>query len=533
MSRRKTSAPQGASAPQKASLPQGASVPQNTSGPQGASAPQNASLPQGVTATQGATVPQGVTATQSATVPQGTTVPQGITLSQGASAPRDVSVPQNTSVPQGASVPQDASVLTVCPAEKEAQEQGRLCSAACSPEQGGARGEGRGASILPQAGAGGDASGRGRRFGRRERVGILLALLAAALYAIQSPFSKILLDEMPPTLMAGFLYLGAGAGMLVAACFRRILPHAESAARFAVGDLPYIVGMIVLDIAAPILLLFGLRSTTAANASLLNNFEIVATALIALLLFRETIAPRLWAGIAFITASCALLSAFDFSALTFSPGSLLILLAAACWGLENNCTRKLSSKDPLKIVLLKGVFSGAGSLAIGFAVGERLSSAWSVAAVMGVGLVAYGLSIFFYVYAQRRLGAARTSAYYAVAPFIGTLLSLAVFQVWPHFTYWIALGLMGVGAWLSSSDAPLFPRRPKRSAQRRERMGRIGRPRGRGSAALRVGPLPAPRGRRTAPRKKQGRKGRAWTDGNERRACGRTGMSVARVDGRE
>mgnify|MGYP006069979707 FL=1 len=291
------------------------------------------------------------------------------------------------------------------------------------------------------------------------RAGILLALLAAALYAVQSPFSKILLDYMSPTLMAGFLYLGAGIGMGAIAFFRRAAHRPRGGERFVKADLPFVLGMIVLDIVAPILLLFGLRSTTAANASLLNNFEIVATALIALLLFKEAIAPRLWAGIAFVTASCALLSAVDLSAFDFSPGSLLILLAAVCWGLENNCTRRLASKDPLEIVLLKGIFSGGGSIAIGLLAGERLSSAWSVFAVLGVGLVAYGLSIFFYVYAQRRLGAARTSAYYAVAPFIGVLLSLLLFREWPHFTFWIALVLMGLGAWLSASDGPLFPRR--------------------------------------------------------------------------
>lgn len=132
-----------------------------------------------------------------------------------------------------------------------------------------------------------------------------------------------------------------------------------------------------------------------------------------------------------------------------------------CWGVENNCTRKLSSKDPLEIVLLKGIFSGLGSLAIGLCVGERVTALWSVFAVLGVGFVAYGLSIFFYVYAQRKLGAARTSAYYAIAPFIGALLSLIIFRDVPHYTYFIALGLMVVGAWLCSNDEPVFKKKNK------------------------------------------------------------------------
>ena len=284
----------------------------------------------------------------------------------------------------------------------------------------------------------------------------MLALLAAALYAVNSPISKILLDYMPPTLMAGFLYVGAGVGITIIALIRKIRKTEHTEMKLTKRDLPYTVAMILLDIAAPVCLLFGLKSTTAANASLLNNFEIVATAIIALVIFKEKISFRLWLGILFVTLSCALLSFEDISSLQFSYGSLLILLACVCWGFENNCTRKISSKDPLQIVLLKGIFSGLGSVAIGLCIGERVTVLWSVFAVLGVGFVAYGLSIFFYVYAQRILGAARTSAYYAVAPFIGTLLSFAFFPEMPDHTYFIALGLMIIGAWLSSRDKPIF-----------------------------------------------------------------------------
>ncbi len=286
--------------------------------------------------------------------------------------------------------------------------------------------------------------------------GIFLAILAAALYAINSPFSKLLLDYMPSTLMAGFLYIGAGLGMGVIALFRRLKKVERTEEKITKADLPYTMAMIFLDIAAPIFLLLGLSYTSAANASLLNNFEIVATALIALVIFKERISPRLWLGILFVAVSCALLSIEDISSLKISFGSLLILLACVCWGVENNCTRKLSAKDPLEIVLLKGTFSGLGSVIIGLCIGERITTLWSVLAVLAVGCVAYGLSIFFYVYAQRLLGAARTSAYYAIAPFIGTLLSLLIFRELPGYTYFIALGIMIIGAWLCSSDEPIF-----------------------------------------------------------------------------
>ncbi len=293
-------------------------------------------------------------------------------------------------------------------------------------------------------------------------VGILLAILAAALYAINAPFSKLLLDFMPSTLMAGFLYLGAGLGMGAVALFRKIGKGKATEQKITKAELPYTVAMIVLDIAAPVFLLLGLSYTTAANASLLNNFEIVATALIALAIFKEAISARLWTGIVFVVSSCVLLSFEDISALQFSFGSLFILLACICWGVENNCTRKLSSKDPLQIVLLKGIFSGLGSVVIGLVVGERITHLWSVFAVLGVGCVAYGFSIFVYVYAQRLLGAARTSAYYAISPFIGVALSLLIFRDMPKITFFAALALMAVGAWLCSSDQPIFKKKGKR-----------------------------------------------------------------------
>ncbi len=294
------------------------------------------------------------------------------------------------------------------------------------------------------------------------KTGIFLAVLAAALYALNAPLSKLLLSYMPPTLMAGFLYLGAGMGMGVIALIRKAKRSEEKESKLTKKELPFTLAMIALDIAAPIFLLLGLNATTAANASLLNNFEIVATAVIALVFFQERISWRLWLGIACVTLSCMLLSFEDVTSLQFSYGSLFILLACVCWGIENNCTRKISSKDPLQIVLLKGIFSGLGSVLIGLSIGEELVNGWSVFAVLGVGFVAYGLSIFFYVYAQRLIGAARTSTYYAVAPFIGVLISLIIFGTIPGWIFFAALFVMALGAWLSSSDKPFKKGKEKR-----------------------------------------------------------------------
>lgn len=278
------------------------------------------------------------------------------------------------------------------------------------------------------------------------------AFLAAALYALNSPISKLLLDAVPPTMMAAFLYLGAGVGVAGMGLFRRAVGRPGREDKLSRGDLVPTVAMVVLDIAAPICLMLGLSMTTAANAALLNNFEIVATSLIALLAFRERISPRLWGAIGLVTLASIILSFEDMSSLSFSAGSLWVLAACVCWGLENNCTRRLSDKDPLEIVVIKGFGSGLGALGIAFATGEGLPALGAVFGALALGFVAYGLSIYFYIYAQRDLGAAKTSTYYAVAPFIGAALSLLIFAELPGAAYLVALAVMAAGTWLASRD---------------------------------------------------------------------------------
>ena len=201
---------------------------------------------------------------------------------------------------------------------------------------------------------------------------VFRAVLAAALYALNAPVSKLLLQNAPPTMMAGFLYLGAGIGMAFMGLIRNRTGHGLQEMDLTKKDLPFLLGMVLLDIAAPIFLMIGLTRTAAANASLLNNFEIAATSLIALLIFKEKIGKQLWLAIGLITLSSILLSVKDASSFQFSVGSLFVLAACVCWGLENNCTRCLSKSDPLEIVVIKGFGSGIGSVAIGLAIGETL-----------------------------------------------------------------------------------------------------------------------------------------------------------------
>lgn len=285
---------------------------------------------------------------------------------------------------------------------------------------------------------------------RNKLTAICYAIAAAAFYALNVPCAKLLLEHMAPTFLAAFLYLGAGIGVGTMYLLHRRTE--KTAERLTKADLPYTVGMVLLDIMAPILLMLGVRLGTAANASLLGNFEIVATTVIALLLFRETVSRKLWTAIGLITLSSMILSFGGEGSLRFSVGSLFVLGAAVCWGLENNCTRSISGKSTYQIVTIKGFGSGIGSLLIALTVGETMPPIRCLLPALLLGFVAYGLSIFTYIRAQKTLGAAKTSAYYAIAPFISSFLSFVLLKEPLTWTYLIALAVMIAGTAFAAAD---------------------------------------------------------------------------------
>ena len=285
---------------------------------------------------------------------------------------------------------------------------------------------------------------------KQKTTAILYALLAAVFYAINVPVSKMLLRNVGPRTMAALMYLGAGIGIGILSMFNK--KDREKSERLSRKDLPFVIGMIALDIAAPIFLMLGISYGSSANASLLGNFEIVATTVIALFIFKEAVSKRLWAAIALITLSSILLSFEGTDSFNFSYGSLFVIAATVCWGFENNCTRNISSKSTYEIVVLKGIFSGLGALVIALIQREPIPGIWYIGSALILGFVAYGLSIFLYVRAQNVLGAAKTSAYYAVAPFVGAFLSFVVLREQLSWRYFAAVVIMLAGSALVVAD---------------------------------------------------------------------------------
>ncbi len=282
---------------------------------------------------------------------------------------------------------------------------------------------------------------------------IIQALLAALLFGASAPLSKLLLGEIDPIPLAAFLYLGSGIGSWLMFAIRQAGSRGKvTEAHLSRADLPWLAGAILAGgVAAPILLLIGLDNTPASTASLLLNFEVVATALIALLAFKEAVDRRILWAVGLITLASIMLSWVGGN-WGVSLSALGILAACFLWGLDNNFTRQISAKNPLVIVGVKGLLAGGFSLVLALALGKPLPGLGMIILAMLVGVVCYGLSIQFFILALRGLGAARTGALFGIAPFAGTALSLLFLREQPQVIFWAALPLMLLGAWLMLTE---------------------------------------------------------------------------------
>jgi drug/metabolite transporter (DMT)-like permease len=278
-------------------------------------------------------------------------------------------------------------------------------------------------------------------------VGVQAALAAAVLFGAGTPAAKLMLGEVSPWLLAGLLYLGSGVGLGLYRIIRR-----APRVRLTRGEwLPLGGAVFFGGMAGPVLLMFGLSGMPASGASLLLNAEGVATALLAWFVFRENFDRRIALGMAAIVAGAVVLSIPTGAEFGSVWPALAILAACLCWGIDNNLTRKIALTDATWLAAVKGGVAGPVNLALAFLLGATLPPAWSVAAAMGVGLLAYGVSLVLFIVAMRHVGTARAGAYFSIAPFFGAVLALALGEA-VTIPLVIAALLMALGVWLHLTE---------------------------------------------------------------------------------
>ena len=227
------------------------------------------------------------------------------------------------------------------------------------------------------------------------------------------------------------------------------------------SDVPWLIGVTLFGgFLAPVTLILSLPGTAAATAALLLNFEAVVTTLIATAVFGEWVSRRVWVALGCITASCIILTHDPAGGLALSLPALGILLTCLFWGVDNNLGQRLSAKDPLIVISIKGIGSGTVTLLFALAAGESLPGPVTAGAAMIVGFLCYGgLTSILFLLALRGIGAARAGSLLAVSPFFGVFFSLLLFAELPAGAFYIALPIMALGAWLLVSEEHSHPHR--------------------------------------------------------------------------
>jgi drug/metabolite transporter (DMT)-like permease len=283
--------------------------------------------------------------------------------------------------------------------------------------------------------------------------GILVAILAAILFGISTPFAKLLLGNMPPVLLAGLLYLGSGVGLSILYLVRRQRSAEASEAGLTRKDMPWLAGAVFFGgVLGPVLLMLGLSSTPASSASLLLNLEGVFTALLAWFVFHENFDRRIALGMVLIVAGGVILSWQGAEGFSLPVGSLAIAGACFCWGIDNNLTQKVSASDPYQVTAIKGAVAGTVNLIVALSLGAKFPPAGTVAGALVVGFFGYGLSLVLFVLALRYIGTARTGAYFSLAPFVGAVVSLLLLHEAVSPLFLLSASFMGIGVWLHLTE---------------------------------------------------------------------------------
>jgi drug/metabolite transporter (DMT)-like permease len=284
--------------------------------------------------------------------------------------------------------------------------------------------------------------------------GALLALLSALLFGASTPFAKLLLDQVDPWMLAGILYLGSGAGLLLVEGARRLggLKGGREARLRGIQWGWLALAILFGGVLAPGLLMYGLAGASAAAAALLLNLEAIFTALLAWFVFGESFDRRIALGMAAISAGALVLSWPGQAAAGHPTAVLAIAGACLAWAIDNNVTRKVALTDPVQIAWPKGCAAGLVNVVIALSAGSTLPPARSALASALVGFLGYGVSLVLFVRALRDIGAARTGAYFSLAPFFGALLAVLLFGQELSLSLVMAAVLMGAGVWLHLTE---------------------------------------------------------------------------------
>ncbi|HJJ47865.1 MAG TPA: DMT family transporter [Methanocorpusculum sp.] len=280
-------------------------------------------------------------------------------------------------------------------------------------------------------------------------IAVVCALIAALFSGLKYPLTKLLITGTDPVMATAFIQLGAGLVMVFIALFGWKTPLMDKTRHVRKEDFLKLFGVVAAGAAGSILLNLGIAGTSAATSSVLANLTTVATAVIAFFIFKEKISKRLGIGIIFTTLGAVALSVSDISTFSFSIGALLIIISTIGYGFSYNFMKLVSERNPVETALIKGLGIAVIAFITAFALGNSLPDITQIIMLLLLGAGIYGMITFFLLYAQRKLGAAKSGAISGFAPVIGVVLSFLIYSEMPTPAFLAALVLVIPGMYFT------------------------------------------------------------------------------------
>jgi drug/metabolite transporter (DMT)-like permease len=278
--------------------------------------------------------------------------------------------------------------------------------------------------------------------------GLYSAILSAILFGMSPVACKAIVGQMPSSLLAGLLYMGSALG-LSGIVLRQATKNYEILGSLSIRQWANLAGAILSGgVLAPLFLAYGIRNGTASEVSLLLNFESVATTLIAWMIFHEYIGNRVWIGKVLIIGASIVVVLTDNNGVHLSISGLSVLAACILWGIDNNLTREVETLPASLLACMKGWVAGTFNILLFFSLFKSPVTVMQVSGTLLIGALSYGASLVLFIHALRKIGAARTSTWFASGPFIGTILSVIVLGERPPIQYWMAALVMLSGMFL-------------------------------------------------------------------------------------
>lgn len=268
-------------------------------------------------------------------------------------------------------------------------------------------------------------------------IGYLSVLFASVLFGSVFTLAKIPLERVDPLALAALTYTIAGLSLI---------PFAKASFKFGTRrDYRYLLAITLLGaVAAPVLLLYGLQQTSASDASILTNGEVLFTIILSAIFFGEK--PKGSVGLfAVVLVIIGLFMAttdlrVSETVLSFNAGNVMILASMFCWAVDNNLSRRLTANvNPAKIAMVKSLLGGLILLAIVLALGRWDYIAaiepnlWLI--IIGISASGFGGALLLFLQGIKRIGTVKTMSVFSLVPVFGIVIaalalgeSISIFQ---------------------------------------------------------------------------------------------------------